>query len=301
MPTVSEVGRTLPLPRRDEAEPAERASTRSRFFDAITPQPAPAARSEAHRGPLSLAEPKPGEIFPFAPRLAPDNAANTALHATGPGAFALQGAGGEADSAGGWLKDTGTLFAGALVADQVADLRFGFFGLFGDEKGACDLAQDAIEEGDEIAGEDRVNTDYESFALRRWLDGDGGVETLPDDLGRRALEHPNVLAGSDYIANYNCQPLPPGVESMTPITLENGERGWKAVVSFYEPDGKGGNDPFDGLFGDATVYYDAKGKPVGLYDLYDFSNDNAAVDAMNMIGDAAGADSYELKYGVGEA
>jgi hypothetical protein len=213
---------------------------------------------------------------------------------------------GEIETGRGWLKEGLTVAYASLVARQVTNMKPGFLaGLFGaNDAAALDFAQAAIEEGDEKHGENRVNTPYESFGLRRWLDGDGGVETLPDDIGRRALAQPNVQAGAAYIASLSQlgpddrpNDLPPGVESLEPVTLSNGEQGYKAVVSFYEPDG----GDFDGLFGDATVYYDAQGKAVGLHDVYDFTNDNAAVDAVNIIGAAAGSASFEFKYGVGEA
>lgn len=213
---------------------------------------------------------------------------------------------GEIDTGRDWLKDGLTVVYASWVAQQVTNMKPGFLGsLFGaNDAAALDFAQAAIEDGDEKYGENRVNTPYESFALRRWLDGDGGVETLPDDVGRRALAQPNVQAGAEYIASLSQHgpddrpnQLPPGIESLEPVTLSNGEQGYKAVVSFYEPDGR----DFDGLFGDATVYYDAQGNAVGLHDVYDFTNDNAAVDAVNIIGAAAGSASFEFKYGVSEA
>lgn len=72
MSVFSEVGRALSLVRSNQTSPAEHAPPPSQSFDAATPPPAPAARPASNPGPLSLHEPKHGEIYTFAPRLAAD-------------------------------------------------------------------------------------------------------------------------------------------------------------------------------------------------------------------------------------
>jgi hypothetical protein len=95
------------------------------------------------------------------------------------------------------------------------------------------------------------------------------------------------------------------VQSVSPVTLVNGQPGIAKVHSFY------GSAEYAKAFGSATIYYNQGGSPVGFNDTYNFNwrwqwGDGSRsiiaeqqTRAVSVAGFFYGAQPFNIKYGIG--
>ena len=147
-------------------------------------------------------------------------------------------------------------------------------------------AEQIIQIGDDLWGQGLVDTPLEDNLLQHWLNGSGSTVALSGNDWQAVQDHPATQAID-----------PDQFTAEQAVTLEDGSQGYAVAVDFSGelPDGK---NSLDGSIGRATLYYDQEGNLVGLYDSYDFSNDNAPVDATNAAGAVVGAQNFAVRAGV---
>ena len=186
---------------------------------------------------------------------------------------------------------------GGDLVNGLSDLHGQGWDVAGDlVEGGADLAGDvvladgrvkaeiAIRAGDRTIGRDFLDTPLEVGLLRHWLGGTGETVELSGADWNAVVSHPATVAADP--------------QSGRPVTLEDGTEGRAVLVDFDQAMPGGASNSLDGSLGRATLYFDGNGQVVGIYDSYDFSNDNKEVDVTNAVGGAVGAKNFVVRGGV---
>lgn len=170
--------------------------------------------------------------------------------------------------------------------DIAGDVVEGGFDLTGDLALATGRvhADALIQAGDRLIGRGFVDTPLENRLLDHWLGGSGETIELTGADWQAVATHPATLTADP--------------QGGTPVTLEDGTEGYAVLVDFDQQMPAGTDNSLDGSLGRATLYFNKDGELVGVYDSYDFSNDNAAVDMTNAAGGSVGARNFVVRGGV---
>ncbi|MDR0977224.1 MAG: hypothetical protein LBL78_05685 [Prevotellaceae bacterium] len=135
---------------------------------------------------------------------------------------------------------------------------------------------------------DRLNSEFEKECLFHYLFGKGKQMTLEPDVFKRL---------SDIAVAKQKQESDDPLAGTYPVTI-GGKPYLAKCMSLYD------TEEFDYSLGNATVYFDANGTPVGLYDIYDFDpashrapGEEALVKLVNSLTAGIGK-PYHIVYGI---
>lgn len=154
--------------------------------------------------------------------------------------------------------------------------------------------------GDKSIGAGHIDTPFEHKLLKKWLYGNGSPYVLSGAELGVVKTNPDVQAIGSAIAGGQVPKdgvqLPDGSHvKPRSVTLADGTKGYVADMSFTMQ-----RNELDGSIGKGRVYFDSEGRPVGIRDTYDFSNDNITVDATNLVGSSIGAKNFLVTGGLVE-
>lgn len=155
--------------------------------------------------------------------------------------------------------------------------------------------------GDKAIGAGHIDTPFEHKLLKKWLYGNGSPYVLSSAELDGVKTNPDVQAIGSAIAGGQAPKdgvrLPDGSHVQPrSVMLADGTKGYVADMSFTMQ-----RNELDGSIGKGRVYFDSEGRPVGIRDTYDFSNDNITVDATNLVGSSIGAKNFLVTGGLVEA
>lgn len=155
---------------------------------------------------------------------------------------------------------------------------------------AITVGTESLRFGDQVAGDGLIDSGFEESLLRHFTAGTGSPYVLsPAELSALAAD-PAVRQAREAVRSGRIG---------RDVLLEGGVRGREVEVDFKLPvPGRVGENPYDGSLGKTKLYFDENGHFVGMADLYDFTNDSPAVDAVNLVGGVVGAQPYHVRAGI---